>query len=105
MRICRYDENFNENWKVRGESYIDCLYIYEANDDINVRGISEPFDIIDTNLYQAIDNNAICFKHIDYTVNKEAKVFKDIFEFEEANRLISNNIKANSCFFNIIIAT
>ena len=55
-------------------------------------------------MYQAIDNNAICFKHIDYTLKKEAKTFKDMFEFAEVNKGISSNLKANSCFFNLIIA-
>ena len=41
--------------------------------------------------------------NIDYTLNKEAKTFKDMFEFAEANKSISSNLKANSCFFNLII--
>ena len=56
-------------------------------------------------MYQAIDNNAICFKHIDYTLNKEAKHLKDMFHFTDVNKDISSNLKANSCFFNLIIAT
>ena len=82
--------------------YIDAIYIYDAN---SLSNKTDPFELIDTDMYQAIDNNAICVKHIDYTLNKEAKTFKYMFEFAEANKSISSNLKANSCFFNLIIAT
>ena len=34
-----------------------------------------------------------------------AKYFKDMFHFTDVNKDISSNLKANSCFFNLIIAT
>ena len=101
VSICKKDENFKEMYNKYG-SYIDAIYIYDAN---SLSNKTDPFELIDTDMYQAIDNNAICFKHIDYTLNKEAKTFKDMFEFAEANKSISSNLKANSCFFNLIIAT
>ena len=61
-------------------------------------------ELIDTDLYQAIDTNAIRFKHIDYTLNKEAQHFKDLFEFAETNKNISYNLKTNLCYLNLIIA-
>ena len=83
-------------------SYIDAIYLYEANSQETK---TDPLELIDTDMYPAIDNNATCFKHIDYILNKDAKSFKDMFQFTEANKGISSNLKANSCFFNLIIAT
>ena len=95
VSICKKDENFNEIYNKYG-SYIDTIYLYDAS---SLSNKTDPFELIDTDMYQAIDSNAICFKHIDYTLNKEAKTFKDMFEFAEANKSISSNLNANSCFF------
>ena len=101
VSICKRDENFKSMYNKYG-SYIDAIYLHDAEADSKN---TEHIDIIDTNMYQAIDNNAICFKHIDYTLNKKAETFKELFEFAEANKNISSNLKANSCYFNLIIAT
>ena len=77
---------------------------YNANSE-RVEGDHKPFDVLDTDNYKSIDNNGICFKHIDYAVNKNAIGFTDIFKFQEAKKNIASNIKANSCYFNLIIAT
>ena len=45
VRICKYDENFKDNWNLRGEGYIDAIYVYEANSDVHNRDTSQPFDI------------------------------------------------------------
>ena len=72
--------------------------MYDATPNSNKNDISELFeDILDVNNYKAIDSIAICYKHIDYTVNKEALTFGDIFTFVEENKTIENNLKANSC--------
>ena len=96
ITICRKDENFKEIYNKYG-SYIDGIYLYDGN---SLSNKTDPFELIDTDMYQAIENNAICFKHIDYILNKDAKSFKDMFQFTEANKGISSNLKANSCFFN-----
>ena len=101
VSICRRDENFKEMYDKYG-SYIDAIYLYNAEAHSDK---TEPMDIMNLDLYQAIDNNAICFKHIDYTLNKKAETFKDLFQFAESNSCVSSNLKANSCYFNLIIAT
>jgi len=105
IKICRADENFDEAYVERFEAYLDAIYLFDASADLNKNDVSEPFDILDVDNYQALDNNAICYKHIDYVVNKEAKTFADIFTFVEANENIESNLKSNSCYFNIIIST
>ena len=81
-------------------SYIDAIYLYNAS---SLSTKTDLFELIDTDMYQAIDNNAICFKHIDYTLNKEAKHFKDMFHFTDVNKDISSNLKANSCFLILLL--
>ena len=103
IKICKKDENFKECEEVRG-SYIDAIYLYNANSTPEKRDETEPFQIIDVENYQALDNNAICYKHIDYGTNKNASNFKDLFQFEKANQYMTN-VKANSCYFNLIIDT
>ena len=105
IKICRADENFDEAYVERFEAYLDAIYLFDASADLNKNDVSEPFDILDVDNYQALDNNAICYKHIDYVVNKEAKTFADIFTFVEANENIKSNLKSNSCYFNIILST
>ena len=103
ISICKRDENFNDNYKRIG-SYISAIYMYNGTSEgDNTR--SDPFNELDMNMYQSIDNNGICFKHIDYPINKNAKIFKDLFQFEQANKYIASNLKANSCYFNLILAT
>ena len=102
---CRQDSDFNEGYTTRFFPYLHAIYLYDATADHNKNDISEPFDILDVNNYQALDNNAICYKHIDYTLNNDALNFGDIFTFAEANKNIASNIKANSCYFNLIIST
>ena len=99
--ICNKDENFHMMYLKYG-SYIDAIYLYNAS---SLSTKTDLFELIDTDMYQAIDNKAICFKHIDYTFNKKAKYFKDMFHFTDVNKDISSNLKANSCFFNLLIAT
>ena len=99
---CRQDENFNEGFTTRFAAYLHAIYLYDATADRNKNDISDPFYILDVNNYQALDNNAICYKHIDYILNKDASNFGDIFTFAEANKNIASNIKANSCYFNLI---
>ena len=101
ISICKKDENFNIMYNKYG-SYIDAIYLYDAN---AISTQTYPFDLITTDIYQSIDNNAVCFKHIDYTLNKDAKFFKDMFHFTDVNKNVSSNLKANSCYFNLIIAT
>ena len=84
-------------------SYFEAVYFYGINKEDEC--FSEPFKVLDQDNYQSVDNNAICFKHIDYTLNKNAKTFKDIFEFEQVNKDIASNLKANSCYFNLLLAT
>ena len=99
---CRQDVNFDDAY-IRFFPYLHAIYIYNA---IANNDTSEPFEnILDVNNYQALDNNAICYKHIDYTLNKDALNFADIFTFTEANKKIETDLKANSCYFNIIIST
>ena len=101
VSICRRDENFNKKYMKYG-SYMNAIYLHNAEAQSNE---TEHIDPLSDDMYQAIDNNAICFKHIDYTLNKKAETFKDLFQFSEANKYISSNLKANSCYFNLIIAT
>jgi len=91
MNICRQDDNFSDVYANIGP-YIDAIYMMDANSESDR---SDPFDVLDSNLQQAIDNNGICFKHIDYTLNEKAETFKDIFEFAECNKTISSNLKSN----------
>ena len=53
---CKRDENFNEAYTRIG-SYLEAIYLYDA---VSNSDYTEQFDIIDTNLYQAADNDAIC---------------------------------------------
>ena len=103
ISTCKRGDDFNTTYNRIG-SYVDAIYVYNANSE-RVEGDHKPFDVLDTDTYKSIDNNGICFKHIDYTVNKNAIGFTDIFKFQEANKHIASNIKANSCYFNLIIAT
>ena len=105
IKICKADENFDEVYVERFQSYLDAIYLFDASTDLNKNNVSEPFDILDVDNCQALDNNAICYKHIDYVVNKDAKTFADIFTFVEANENIQSNLKSNSCYFNIILST
>ena len=97
-------DNFSDNY-YRLHGYLDAIYIYNASADPEKNDFTEPFNMLDEELYKTIDNTAICYNYIDYSTNKEAMTFKDIFEFEEANKRVSSNLKANSCYFNIIIST
>ena len=94
ISICRRNEDFNDSYKRCG-SYIDAIYVYAEPEEKT----TEKYDPLSTDLYQEIDNNAICFKHIDYTMNENAHTFKDIFEFEQANKYISSNLKGKFMFF------
>ena len=85
MSICYRDEIFMVTYNRCG-SYIDAIYLYNANSE-RVEGDHKPFDVLDTENYKSIDNNGICFKHIDYTVNKNATWLADIFKFHEAKKL------------------
>ena len=38
-------------------------------------------------------------------MNKNATQFKSLFQFEEAKKNITPNLKANSCYFNLILST
>ena len=38
-------------------------------------------------------------------MNKNATQFKNLFQFEEANKNMTPNLKANSCYFNLILST
>ena len=80
------------------------IYLCDATLHRNKNDISEPFNILHVDNHQ-VDNNAICYKHIDYTLNKNDLNFGDIFTFAEANKNIDSSIKANSCYFNLIIST
>ena len=71
ISICKRDENFKDMYKKFG-SYIDAIYLYDAEAHSNK---TEQMDPINDDLYQAIDNTAICFKHIDYTLNKKSGMF------------------------------
>ena len=53
--------------------------MFDAISDANKNEFSEPFDVLDTDMYMTIDNNGICFKNIDYTMNKNATQFKNFF--------------------------
>ena len=105
ITTCRADENFEVAYSTRFFSYLTAIYLFDASTDLNKNNVSEPFDILDVDNCQALDNNAICYKHIDYVLNKEAKNFADIFTFVEANENIESNLKSNSCYFNIILST
>ena len=95
VSICKRDENFRDMHNKFG-SYIDAIYLYNADAQSDK---TEEMDLMNTDMYQAIDNNGICFKHIDYSLNKNAETFKDLFQFADANKYISSNLKANSCYF------
>ena len=85
LTICRKDTNFNENYCLYG-SYYSALYMFDAISDANKNEFSEPFNVLDTDMYMTIDNNGICFKNIDYMMNRNATQFKNLFQFEEANK-------------------
>ena len=104
ISICRKDSNFNENYNLYG-SYYSAMYLFDAISDLNKNDYTEPFNIFDTDMYKIIDNNGICFKNIDYTINKNATEFKDLFQFEQTNKNILPALKANSCYFNLIYST
>ena len=79
--------------------------MFDAISDANKNEFSEPFNVLDTDMHMTIDDNGICFKNIDYTMNKNATQFKNLFQFEEANKNMTPNLKANSCYFNLILST
>ena len=85
---------------------INALIVYNVGD----REQTEIDENIATNLtemplYQAVDENAVFYKYIDYSINPTAKTFKDMFQFEQFTHKTIPNLKANSCFINMIIAT
>ena len=104
ISICKLDENFKENFKLRG-SYVSAIYMFDATSERDKCDFTERFSVLDTDMYKTIDNNGICFKYIDYSINKNAMEFKDLIQFEQANKNIMSNLKANSCYFNLIIST
>ena len=104
-KTSRADANFEEAYCDRFFSHLEDIYLFDASADLNKNDVSEPFVILDVNNYQALDNNAICYKHNDCALNKEAKTFADIFTFVEANANIESSLKSNSCYFNIIHST
>ena len=64
--ICKYD--FRQHM-----GYLDAIYSYNVIQDQNTT--TEPYDILDEENYKEIDNNAICYKYIDYSTNKKATFF------------------------------
>ena len=91
---CRQDVNFDDSY-TRIRPYLHAIYIYDATSNKNKNDYTEQLEILDVNNYQSKDNNGVCFKHIDYIVNKEAQSFCDLFTFTEANKKlnqISNRI-------------
>ena len=95
---CRQDGNFNDKYD-RMKPYLHAIYMFNATSSTSKNDYTEPFSVIDVDNYKTNDNNAICFKHIDYTLNKDAKFFKDMFHFTDVNKNVSSNLKANSCYF------
>ena len=87
MSICYRDENFMVTYNRCG-SYIDAIYLYNANSE-RVEHDHKPFDLLDTDNYNSIDNNRICSKHIlfKYTVNKNAIGFTDTFKFKKRTKI------------------
>ena len=64
------------------DSYYSALYMFDAISDANKNDFSEPFNVLNTDVDMTIDNNGICFKNIDYTMNKNATQFQNLFQFE-----------------------
>ena len=87
---------------VSGHS-IDYLKVFNVNENSLI--IPANSDLSDLPLYQNIDNNAIFFKYIDYSINPDAQTFADMFQFEQFVSKPMINLKANSCYINTIIAT
>ena len=99
------DEDFDLDWYMNDykRSYFDMITIFNVNLESKTFNKSMKFE--DMVLHQSIDNNAICFKYIDYALNPNAKAFCDLFQFEEASNKILSNLKANSCYLTLLIAT
>ena len=103
ISILEKDEHFSEAYE-RLFGYLDCIYLMngERNND---EDISQSFSLIDNDNYDSTSNKGICFKHIDYTINRNAKTFNELIEFEEETKTNPGRQYANSYFINIIMST
>ena len=71
----------------------------------NSEEISESFSPLTEDNYNLINNKGICFKYIDYSINRYAKRFNELFDFDIDTKQSSGMLHANSCFINIIMTT
>ena len=103
ISILEQDEHFCEAYE-RLCGYVACIYLMDGERN-NDEDISESFSLITADNYDSINNKGICFKHIDYPINRKAKTFNELIDFEKETKKCPEMQCANSCFINIIMST
>lgn len=82
-----------------GDDYEDAIVVT----DVQLVGTGNPdFSPMTQPLYNSINESAMYNKFISYELNKAAKTFGEIFKIT-ISESAQDNIKANSCFYNLII--
>ena len=89
MKVLETDDHF--------EAYTELIsyYGYLVGIQLEKKTKSKPYDPVNTELHDNINNHSIFFKYIDYDINKNAKTFSELVKTE-------NEQVKNSCYVNII---
>ena len=82
------------------ESYMEPVsyYGYLLGVQVEKKTKPTPYDPINTDLHDNLNNHSLFFKYIDYSINKNAKTFSELVKTE-------NEQLKNSCYVNIIYDT
>ena len=76
---------------------IDLIIFGDITEDVNHQG-TDPEQI---SFHDSLSNEKIFLKYIDYDVNHDSEIFKDLFVTKDKY----DDYKENSCFLNLIVST
>ena len=76
---------------------IDLIIFGDITEDVNHQG-TDPEHI---SFHDSLSNEKIFLKYIDYDVNHDSEIFKDLFVTKDKY----DDYKENSCFLNLIVST
>ena len=90
------DEKFKKH--IHTVSYIEMIQI----DDVEQysKEVNSNFNPVKAKNYKSSAMNSVCFKYIDYTLNKKATTFEELFYREQEQGDIDN-----SCYVNLLVNT
>ena len=94
INVLRQDRAFNARYEFQEDTSFTFFLIHVKH----VTKVLAPRKkkLVDIPLHDSGNNNAVFFKYIDYDYNKNAKTFKELFNFSEESY-------KNSCFIELIM--